>query len=140
MFCQNMVKYIMVKYIIKPSSFRFASKAFDKDNQTIIRETLDQNRPQSVDEWNELRDKLFNLKGNSVTMVNIDRIILGNLTPTQLDVGKSYMKYLKESGCEPKTGVKLLLLKLYYKASKAGIQITNSDQQNIIDMLVVLLK
>lgn len=131
----------MMKVIIKPSSFRYASKFRDKPipaEISLLRETLGQDRPLSVGEWNELRDKVLSLKRTRINKVNIDAIILELCN--RLDVGKSYMNYLKQSEIEPNASSFLKLLNLYYKASQAGTEITSNDQQDIIDMLVILMK
>lgn len=103
----------------------------------LIRNTLARNHPPTAKEWSELRDKvLCEMKKKNVTF-NIDTYIVGNCLPAQLDAGKSYIKYLKESGIKPVPSTLIQLLKLYYKASKNGIKITANDEQDIVDMLVI---
>ncbi|XP_037035089.1 mitochondrial ribonuclease P catalytic subunit-like [Bradysia coprophila] len=68
--------------------------------------------------------------------INIDATILRSFFPDRLDVGKSYWKYLKESGDDPKSTTLIVLLEmyLYYRASKTGTAITGNDQLDIIDI------
>lgn len=139
MFCLKYQK--LVKHFIKPSNIRHSSK-FQRTNNlntlehNLIRETLDQSQP-TITEWRELRDKLQKLRKNYNALGSIDTIILSNCQPNELDVGKSYIKFLTESGEQPNVTTLINLLKLYYKASKAGREITIDDQRDIIGMLVL---
>lgn len=69
--------------------------------------------------------------------INIDEIILRNCFPDQLDAGKSYLNYLKESGDDPKSSTLIMLLELYYRANKSGTELTSNDQVDIVEMLVL---
>lgn len=117
----------MIKCVYKTSSFRFASR-FAISNIP--------NRPLSVEEWDEFRQDLLSSTENDLTKTNIDVNIVKHCFPSKLDVGKSYIKYLTQSGVEPNTATLATFLKLYYMASKSGTQITNNDLQEITDMLV----
>ncbi len=129
----------MIKCIIKPSTVCFSQKLTHKFalEHTLIRQTLDQQSHPTTNDWNELRDKLENAKRMSNSSFSIDTIILKNCLPANLDAGKSYIKYLSESDQRPNTSTLINLLKLYYNASKVGREITSTDQQDIIDMLVL---
>lgn len=62
---------------------------------------------------------------------NVDILVMACCLPTELSAGKSYMRYLTETGQEPDLTASINLLKLYYRASKAGTEITNDDQRHI---------
>lgn len=125
-----------MKCFVRSMNVRFASvRRNDLDSEmALIQQTLDQNHQPTTKEWSELKGKLMEMKEMSRSRYNIDTVILGRCLPTQLHVGKSYIKYLKETGCEPNTSTLINLLQLYYKASKIGTEITKNDQQEIIGM------
>lgn len=132
----------VLKCFVRPLNVHFSSNRNRNvtSEWTLIRQTLDQDRLPTTKEWTELREKLRSMKrsNNYNNTSNFDRIIVGCCLPTQLDIGKSYVKHLKESGTELNTGTLVDLLKLYYRASKAGTEITPNDQQEIINMLVTV--
>ncbi|KAJ6634895.1 Mitochondrial ribonuclease P catalytic subunit [Pseudolycoriella hygida] len=133
----------IIKCFIKSSNVRYASEILRKDTKetrdthhSFLSETFNGNPQPTKQEWTDLRNNLLKMKSRSsvVNANNVDVFILSNCLPKQLETGKSYVKYLKESGSEPKISALMRLLKLYFDASRAGIPITKEDQQYIVDM------
>lgn len=129
-----------MKCFVISSNVRFSSKFVRKSHMdlesptALIRQTLDQNQQPTTNEWSALRGKLLDMKKKSNSSFNIDSIILRNCLPTQLQVGKSYIKHIKDTGCEPSTSTLINLLQLYYNASKVGTELTKDDEREIIDL------
>lgn len=125
-----------VFYASKFTRSRFVYKSSEHIHE-LIKETLTENRPLAKDEWDELRSNVLNSQ-NRITNVNIDAILLGYCIPSgKLDIGKSYIEYLKQSEVEPNAATIGSFLKLYYSASKNNIKITDDDRKDIIDLLVI---
>lgn len=100
----------------------------------LIRQKLNQHHLPTTNEWHKLREQLRIMQEQNDSPFNVDILVMACCLPTELDAGKSYMKYLIETGEEPNLTASMNLLKLYYKASKAGIEIRNDDQRHIIAM------
>lgn len=136
MLCNKLLR--ITKSFIKPSVC-YSSKLIQKDSaeQILIRQTLAKNLKPTNSEWHELRKKLT-LSAQNEASNNIDETVLRSCFSNQLDVGKSYMQYLTESGSDPKPATTIALLDLYYRASINGTVFTDSDQRDITDLLVLL--
>lgn len=100
----------------------------------LIRQTLKQDHLPTTNEWRKFRDQLIVIQGQNETKFNVDVLVMACCLPTELNLGKSYMKHLRETGQEPNLNASINLLKLYYRASKVGIDITITDQREIIAM------
>ncbi|KAG4071406.1 hypothetical protein HA402_011560 [Bradysia odoriphaga] len=130
----------ITSHFLRPNvrySIKFIHK--DKTEHTLIRQTIDKNPRPTTSEWHELRKKLMLSTANK-SSINIDATILRSCVPDRLDTGKSYWKYLKESGDDTKSSTLTVLLELYYRASKTGTEITDNDQLDIIDICESLRK
>lgn len=122
---------------IKPLIVRCSSRLFQEGSaeHSLIRQTLDQSDNLTTSECHELREKVLQCVPKR-SAVNVDRTILANCLPNQLHIGKSYIDYLRKSDQELKAGTVENFLRLYYRASKHGTEITARDQQEIIEMSV----
>lgn len=100
----------------------------------LIRHTLNENDPPTTNDWRTLRDQLKIMLTRNESPFNVDTLVMACCLPTELNAGKSYMRYLTETGEEPDLNASINLLKLYYRASKVGIEINNEDQSQIVAM------
>lgn len=125
-----------VKCFVRPLNARYSRKSILEDTHPLIRQTLDEKVKLTPDDCHELREKVLQCVPKR-SAINVDQIILANCRPHELSNGKSYVNYLKKSGQELEMGTLTNLLKLYYRASKHGTELTAEDQQDIIDMSVL---
>lgn len=130
--------------VVKRPSVRFASQIFGSKSsrpRQLILETVKEDRPLSAEEWKELRNKILSSRFGNINKTNIDAIVVQSCqsdmkttsTPL-LNTAKSYIQHLKQSGVEPNLSTLSSFVKLYYDVSNNGIEITNSDQEDIIKM------
>lgn len=134
----------MIKCLMKPFTVPCSNKSTFvirnpklKSEINLIRQTLNQNHLPTTNEWHKLRDQLMIMREQHGSPFNVDILVMACCRPTELSAGKSYMRYLTETGQEPDLTASINLLKLYYRASKAGTEITNDDQRDINAMWVL---
>lgn len=137
MFCLKYQKFASVfirSANIYCSSINRIKYNYDRET-TLIRQTMEQNKPTTKKKWRELYDKLLVMKNDMSFSSNIETIVMDNCD--ELESGKSYAKFIREEcGQEPSTNTLCRLLHLYYQASKTGKEITVDDQREIYCMLV----
>lgn len=103
-------------------------------SQLLLQSKLAENRALSADEWRILRSDLLASDDRSITAVNIDATILGGCLPDgRLEVGKSYVRFLRESGDEPNLASMGRLLRLYHMAEGQG-RLSVADRGDIVKM------
>ncbi|GLG94500.1 uncharacterized protein GBIM_01707 [Gryllus bimaculatus] len=90
-----------------------------KEHESILRDVIARGEPLSKDEWNKVKQEVFNLN-SFVNAENIDAIIMGLcIGEKQFAVGSSLLDSLRESGISPNTATLARFLKLCYDC-KAG--------------------
>lgn len=88
-----------------------------EDYSNLVRKITCQKTLPSRVEWTNLREELLSGNGR-LNSVNIDGIIIGMcISNVRLDVGKSYIDYLRSRGIEPNFGTLGKLLRLYHTAA-----------------------
>lgn len=110
------------------------------DHLDRIRARIDENRALSAAEWTELRNDLMlssassSSSASALNEVNIDASILGQCLPDgRLTVGKSYVRFLRDSGREPNLATLGRLLRLYHMSATKN-QLTADDRDDIVNM------
>lgn len=101
------------------------------NHDSILKGRLTENRPLLTQEWSEIRSELIATDA-FINEVNVDATILGRCLPAaQLEVGKSYLHFLRDIGIEPNLATVGKLLRLYHASEKV---LTDEDQADIIKM------
>lgn len=118
-----------------------SSSIYRRSNNTIpvssnhaddaLKGRLAENLPLPASEWAELRSGLI-AADFFINEVNVDATILGRCLPAgQLEVGKSYLKFLHDQGIEPNLATVGKLLRLYHASAKT---LTAEDKEDIVKM------
>lgn len=101
------------------------------NDDTHVKSRLAENRPLSSKEWTEIRSGII-AKDSFINEVNVDATILARCLPAaQLEVGKSYVGFLRDQGIEPNLATVGKLLRLYHASEKA---LTEVDKEDIVKM------
>lgn len=108
------------------------------DHFDRIRAKIDENRALSATEWTELRNELMATSASSSTSaineVNIDANILGQCLPDgRLTAGKSYVRFLRDTGREPNLATLGRLLRLYHMGATKN-ELSSDDREEIVRM------
>lgn len=120
---------------VQSSNFKRPVKLNLQQNHILLlRDKLEENRELTFNEWSELRHEILS-SDRQINKVNIDASILGQCLPNgQLQVAKSYIRYLKtELGQQPNIATIGRLLRLYYLAYANG-KLVNNEHQEILEM------
>lgn len=105
-------------------------------HQSIGSTLFNENRALSAAEWQTLRTDLLRTD-RAVNEVNIDAMIMGCCLPDGLlDVGKSYVGFLRDCGREPNLATLGRLLRLYHSARTRGDALSAADCEDILQMWV----
>lgn len=101
------------------------------NHDALLRSRLAENRPLASSEWAELRSGLI-ATDTFINEINVDATILGRcLTAAQLEVGKSYLDFLRDQQIKPNLATVGKLLRLYYANEKT---LTDEDKADIVQM------
>lgn len=116
------------------SQFKRNANPFDAKKLAPIQSKLSENRSLSADEWQTLRSEMLASGDRLITEVNIDATILGRCLPDgQLELGISYVRFLRDTGREPNLASIGRLLRLYHKGEEEG-KLTDADREDIVQM------
>lgn len=101
------------------------------NHDSLLKSRLAENRPLLTTEWAELRSELI-ATDTLINEVNVDATILSRCLPeAQLEVGKSYVKFLRDQGIKPNLATVGKLFRLYHASEKA---LTDEDKAEIVKL------